>query len=112
MSRKTSIPMRTRRAAPTQTAAVRARALGILSRYEALLDAKCRSFAPRDAESEWPPAFTQAMAERDKVALGISVLTSGTPQQQTDYIQTHREVINHYERELENHRQPRSAGSK
>ncbi|MBR3652357.1 MAG: hypothetical protein IKN60_00205 [Bacteroidales bacterium] len=110
MSGKTNAPMRTRRAAPTQTAAVRARALGILSRYEALLDAKCLSLAPRVAESEWSPAFTQTMAERDDAAYGISMLTTGTPRQQADYIQTHREVLNHYERELESHRRSRSAG--
>ena len=109
MSGKTNVPMRTRRAAPTQTAAVRARALGILSRY-ALLDAKCLSLAPRVAESEWSPAFTQTMAERDDAAYGISMLTTGTPRQQADYIQTHREVLNHYERELESYRRSRPTG--
>ena len=111
LSGNANMRLRKRQAAPAQTAAAaRARALAILQRYEALLDAKCRSLAPLDAESEWPPAFIEAMAERDDAAFGISMLTTGTPQQQTDYIQTHREVLNHYERELESHRRFRPAG--
>lgn len=111
LSGNANMRLRKRQATQAQTAtSVCARALAILQRYEALLDAKCLSLAPRDAESEWPPAFTQAMAERDEAAYGISILTTGTPQQQADYIQTHREVLNHYERELESHRRSRSAG--
>ena len=111
LSGNANMRLRRRQATPAQTAAAaRARTLSILQRYEALLDAKCRSLAPRDAESEWTPAFTQTMAEQDNAAFGISMLTTGTPQQQADYIQTHREVINHYERELESYRRSRPAG--
>ena len=111
LSGNANLRLRMRQTTQAQTAAaVRAGALAILQRYEALLDAKCHSLAPHDAESEWSPAFTQAMAERDDAAFGISMLTTGTPQQQTDYIQTHREVLNHYERELESHRRSRPAG--
>ena len=111
LSGNANLRLSRRQATPAQTAAAaRARALAILQKYEALLNMKCRSLAPHDAESEWTPAFTQAMAERDNAAFGIGMLTTGTPQQQADYIQTHREVLNHYEKELESHQRSRPAG--